>query len=176
MMKDMTIATIMVEGARIAILSIIMYAFWIFVTSVVSLVTRLDVEKWSMLEKEKVWMLSCMALRRFLASPAPARAAKKPPIMPVARPVRATMIISAPVRMMKPTSPAITPRSTILPIRMGMIISQMTSPIIQTGVRMETRRNSLTCDNIVLIIKNPFIVPEDDLLHRNSAYSEKKII
>ena len=67
------------------------------VTSVVSLVTRLDVENLSMLAKENVWILSNMALRRFLARPAPALAAKKPPRRPAASPQRATMIILAPV-------------------------------------------------------------------------------
>ena len=44
---------------------IIMKAFWMFITSVVSLVTRLGVEKRSVLEKEKVWMAlhwSCLRL------------------------------------------------------------------------------------------------------------------
>ena len=38
-------------------------------TSVVARVMRLGVEKWSMLEKEKLWILSSSIVRRFFAKP-----------------------------------------------------------------------------------------------------------
>ena len=49
--------------------------FWILVTSLVSLVTREDTRKWSMLEKEYFCSFSYSARRSSAPSPCPARAA-----------------------------------------------------------------------------------------------------
>ena len=51
--KAMTMEKIIIKGARTAVRMIIINAICTLPTSVVSRVTRLDVEKWSMLEKEK---------------------------------------------------------------------------------------------------------------------------
>ena len=52
MTKAITKANISIRGQRIAILISIINAFWTFVTSVVSLVTKDDVENLSMFSKE----------------------------------------------------------------------------------------------------------------------------
>ena len=100
MIKDIAIATIMEKGARIAILRSIWYAFWMLVTSVVSLVTRLEDENLSMLAKEKVWILSYMAFLRFLAKPVAAFAPNTPPRIPKISPRIATTTMIIPVLMM----------------------------------------------------------------------------
>ena len=56
-MTAITNAKMTIKGARIAVRMIIIYASWTLLTSVVSLVTRLEVENLSTLEKEK----SCTA-------------------------------------------------------------------------------------------------------------------
>ena len=56
-------------GALIAIRSIIINAFWMFVTSVVIRVTRPAVENLSIFAKEYVWIFLNIALRRFFPSP-----------------------------------------------------------------------------------------------------------
>lgn len=45
--------------------------------------------------------------------------------------------------------PAVTPSSMMEAMSRGMTISKMTSPSTKTGVRMETRLNSLTWDRMV---------------------------
>ena len=53
MIRDSTI----IIGALTRRRMVIIYAIWILVISVVSLVTRLGVEKWSMFPKENFWIL-----------------------------------------------------------------------------------------------------------------------
>ena len=68
------------------------------VTSVVSLVTRPDVENLSILEKLKVWIFSYIAFLRFLAKPADARAPNCPPMIPKVRLKTAAPTINIPIR------------------------------------------------------------------------------
>ena len=64
-----TSAQISDTGLLTATRSIIIYAFCTLTTSVVMRVTRLFVENLSMFEKEKSWIRSNMALRRFFDKP-----------------------------------------------------------------------------------------------------------
>ncbi len=59
----------MFSGARNEIRSSIWNALWMLDTSVVIRVTRPAVENLSMSEKEKRWMFSYIARRRFAARP-----------------------------------------------------------------------------------------------------------
>ena len=136
----MHMAMIRLENARGTILRIIMYAFWMFITSVVSLVTRLGVENRSMFENEKVWMLSYWSWRRFLARPAEAREPNTDPMHPTNRPTSATHTMMSAVRAITPISPFSTPWSISTAISSGMIISHTTSAIIHIGVSSESRR------------------------------------
>lgn len=62
-------------------------------TSVVSLVIRLDVEYLSMFEKEKFWIFSNIAFLRFLAKPVDAFAPYFAPIIPAHNPISAAISI-----------------------------------------------------------------------------------
>ena len=78
MIKHMTMLQISVIGALTAIRRIIWYAFCMFVTSVVILVTRPAVLNLSILEKEKVCIFRYILSRRLQANPVDALAAFLP--------------------------------------------------------------------------------------------------
>ena len=65
-------------------------------TSVVRRVTRPAVEKRSMFENEKLWMLANMACRRFAAKPVEAIDAKRPARMPQTSAPMATATMISP--------------------------------------------------------------------------------
>ena len=69
MRKHIARAETMFSGARKEVRSSIWKAFWMLDTSVVIRVTRPAVENLSMSEKEKRWMFSYIARRRFAARP-----------------------------------------------------------------------------------------------------------
>ncbi len=121
-------------------------------TSVVSLVTRPAVLNLSRLAKEKVWMFSNIACRRFLAKPVDARAPYLPPITPVKRPRSAAPIISAPTTKMWRISPASTPSSMMDAIRKGIRVSNTTSRTIKIGVMIDAFLYSFICAANVFIM------------------------
>lgn len=132
-------------NARGAMRRIIMKAFWMFITSVVSLVTRLGVEKRSVLEKEKVWMALHWSCLRFRAKPAAAMEPNTDPRQPTVRPHSTTTSMMSEVRTTTCMSPFSTPLSMSVAMSSGTIISQTTSPIITSGVMIASRLNSPMC-------------------------------
>ena len=88
MMKDARNIT----GERMATLIIIMNEFWMFVTSVVSLVINDGAEYLSMFANENFCTLENTALLRFLANPAEATADVLPARIPKRRASSAKMI------------------------------------------------------------------------------------
>ena len=72
--KDITVAKMIMTGARITMRIIIIKDCCTFMTSVVSLVTMDGVENLSIFSKEKDWMRSNMSFLRFLDSPVTASA------------------------------------------------------------------------------------------------------
>ena len=95
-----------INGARIATRMIIIKALWMFMTSVVSRVTRPAVENLSMLEKEKSWMLLYISVLIFRASPDAAVAAVLLAISPKirAKAIQPIMIYAVEIRAFR--SPA----------------------------------------------------------------------
>ena len=85
MVKAITVASTSMMGLRLRERMMRCMVVRTVFTSVVARVMRLGVEKWSMLEKEKLWSFSSSICRRFLAKPwlamAEQRALSSPQIM-----------------------------------------------------------------------------------------------
>ena len=69
MVKAITVASTSMMGERVRLRMIWCMVVRTVLTSVVARVIRLGVEKWSMLEKEKLWIFSSSIERRFFAKP-----------------------------------------------------------------------------------------------------------
>ena len=69
MVKAITVASSSMMGLRVSERMIWCIVVRTVLTSVVARVMRLGVEKWSMFENEKLWILSSSIVRRFLAKP-----------------------------------------------------------------------------------------------------------
>lgn len=128
---------ISINGALTAIRIIIWYAFWILVTSVVSLVTRLEVENLSMFEKEKVCTRSYMSFLKFFAKPADAIAAYFPDKAPQLRDSRESTTSNIPIVIICRTLFAAIPLSIILAISVGIKTSMITSSVTNNGDNKE---------------------------------------
>ena len=102
-------------------------------------------------------MLSNMAFLKFFARPVEAFEPKYAPPIPASSPRSAITSIIPPTLKIMPISPPFgllnpIPSSTIFAIRIGIIISQITSPIMQSGVSIDGSLNSRSCLSIVLTI------------------------
>ena len=162
MIKAIVIAMIIENGARTNMRRIIMYAFWIFVTSVVSLVTRPDGENLSILAKEKVCTLRNIALRRFFAKPVAAFAPSTPPMMPANSPISANTSMIAPVLMMTGMLLFAMPSSTIRAMSSGISVSTRTSRTMNSGVAIDALLYSLISPARILITSigmTPLLLP-----------------
>ena len=95
---DIAITTenISMNGLLTAILMIIWKAICTLLISVVSLVTILEVENWSMLSKEKFWTFLNTSCLRFFANPVDATAPNLADSAPPSRDTRAQIRIIAP--------------------------------------------------------------------------------
>ena len=134
--NDMTRAQIIVIGALTAPLIIIINAICTFVTSVVSLVTILDVLNLSILKNEYFCIFSYISWRKFLANPADAIAAFFPDCTPKNNDKSAVIKSSAPIIKIAFVSFALTPSSINFATKNGIVISIATSNIIKIGVKI----------------------------------------
>ena len=145
-------AKISISGQRMAVRTIIMYASWTLETSVVSRVTREEVENLSMFSKEKVCMLSNISCRRFRAKPQEAVEQAEPARAPKVSARPAMRISARPYRRITPISQPALISLTSRAITKGIMHSRITSPVTKTGARIEGLLNSLILFISTLII------------------------